>query len=79
MQIIKSAQKSMRSSARKQVQNLKVKQAYKGAVKEARVNKSDETIKKAYKALDKAAKQGVIHSNKASRLKSRITKNVVAK
>ena len=79
MPIIKSAQKRMRSSARKETQNLKVKQAYKGAVKEARANKSDETVKIAYKALDKAAKRGVIHNNKASRLKSRISKNAASK
>ena len=79
MPIIKSAKKRMRSSARKKAQNLVVKQAYKGAVKEARANKSDKTIKTAYKALDKAAKRGVIHKNKASRLKSRLSKQSVSK
>lgn len=79
MPIIKSAQKRVRSSARKQAQNLKVKQAYKKAVKEVRANKSDSTIKTAYKALDKAAKRGIIHKNKASRLKSRISKNRASK
>lgn len=79
MPIIKSAQKRVRSSARKRAQNLKVKQAYKKAVKEVRANKSTDTIKMAYKALDKAAKRGIIHKNKASRLKSRISKNTASK
>ncbi|MDD5606007.1 MAG: 30S ribosomal protein S20 [Patescibacteria group bacterium] len=77
MPIIKSAKKRMRSSARQKALNLSVKQAYKSSVKTARAQKSDETVKQAFKALDKAAKRGVIHPNKAARLKSRLAKSAV--
>lgn len=74
MPIIKSAKKRMRSSARKKTQNLITKQAYKVAVKTARAGQTPETMKQAHKALDKAANKGVIHHNKAARLKSRLAK-----
>ena len=37
---------------------------------------SQDAIKKAIQALDKAAKRGVIHSNNAARRKSRLTKKL---
>ena len=74
MPIIKSAKKRVRSSAKKQASNLPYRAAYKAAVKKARADKSSENVILAYKALDKAAKKGVIHRNKAARLKSSIGK-----
>lgn len=74
MPIIKSAKKRVRSSARKQESNTPYRTAYKAAVKKARVEKKDENVVAAYKALDKAAKKGVIHQNKAARLKSSVGK-----
>lgn len=105
MPITKSAKKALRVSKRRHTINLRVKRAYKGAVKDVRktathvtteARKKDETQKKrtktaiteaqkknearkntlskAYSELDKAAKKGIIHKNKASRLKSRLAK-----
>ena len=79
MPIIKSAKKTLRSSLRKRVYNVRRQEAMKGAVKE--VTKAISTGKKedvaakmsaAYQAIDKAAKRGVIKKNTAARKKSRL-------
>lgn len=77
MPIIKSAKKALRQSKKRRVRNLARLNAYRTAVKNfkklAAAGKKDEAKKylpKVYKALDKAAKTGVIKPNKASRLKS---------
>lgn len=81
MPITKSAKKAQRQSKRRQVFNLRRKRAYKDALKDIKnlvaEKKKEEAAKllpKLYKALDKAAKTNTIKKNKASRLKSRITK-----
>lgn len=82
MPIIKSAKKALRVSLDKKeindVTRAKIKNAVKG-VKIAAKNedkKVAEILSKAYRELDIAAKKNVIHKNKASRLKSRLTKLV---
>lgn len=81
MPITPSAKKALRQSLRRRERNLQKKEAYKKAIKEYRklvVEKKVEEAKKllpaVYKALDKAAKTGVIHRNKAGRLKARLIK-----
>ena len=83
MPITKGAKKAVRSQTRKQVFNRRKKELMKKAVKEIKdlVNdkKIDEAATKlpeAYKAIDKAAKRGVIKNNTADRKKSRLTKMV---
>jgi len=80
MPIIKSAKKALRVGRRRKIENdlirAKVKSAIKGA-KSSITNKKDDVASKIetlYKELDSAAKNNVIHRNKAARLKSRITK-----
>jgi len=80
MPLIKSAKKAMRTSLRQKEENdltrAKVKNAVKG-FKIALTQKSKETqelLKNAFKELDIAAKKNVIHKNKASRIKSRLSK-----
>ena len=79
----KSAAKAMRQSAKRRVQNLAKKEAFKKAVKEVRKliaagkkSEAAEAIKTAMKTLDKAIKTGIIHKNTASRKKSRLAKAV---
>ena len=78
MPITESAKKALRQSKTRRVKNLRKIRVYKENVKEFRklvkAGKFDDAKKllpKVYKALDKAAKTGVIKKNKASRLKSR--------
>jgi len=80
MPITKSAKKALRSSARKRVFNVDRKNEMKEVLKKAKKliseNKKSEAeklIPEAYKAIDKAAKRGVIKKNNASRKKSRLT------
>lgn len=84
MAITRSAKKADRGSKRKQVFNLRRKREMREAVKEVTktaatdTTKATELLSGAYKAIDKAAKRGVIKANTAARKKSSIAK-VVAK
>lgn len=82
MPITKSAKKALRQNIRRHERNLKNKKALKTAVKnykKAAGTSKEEAIKllpKVYKALDKAAKRKLIKKGKASRLKSRLSKQI---
>lgn len=84
--ITKSAQKAHRQSLRKHAQNLQRKEAlrdvlknYKKLVSAKNMELAQSELAKVYKALDKAAKVNLIKDNKASRLKSRLSKLLVLK
>ncbi|MBI3495613.1 30S ribosomal protein S20 [Candidatus Berkelbacteria bacterium] len=68
----KSAKKALRAARRKRAGNLRYQLSIKQLVKKAKTGKFDAGVLAA--ALDKAAKVGVIHRNKAARLKSRLMK-----
>ncbi len=83
MAITKSAKKAIRVSKRKKVYNDLRKNAAKSAVKDIRreITKKDKVaaeklLAQAFKALDKAAKRGVLKKGNASRRKSRLAKAV---
>ena len=75
----KSAEKRVRSSRRKeQINRLhrgRARTADKKArllIREGQLEEAREAVREAQAALDKAAKKGVIHQNKADRRKSRL-------
>lgn len=72
-----SAKKAIRSSERKKVINIRTKRAFREAAK-AVTGKGDDkaNLSKAFKAIDKAAKNNVIHKNTAARYKSALSKKV---
>lgn len=75
MPITQSAKKALRQNKRRRVRNLAATAAWKKAVKQAKKTPRDkELLARAYQALDKAAKRGVIKKNTASRKKSRLTR-----
>ena len=86
MPVIKSAKKALRGSERKRIFNLRRKRAMKEAVKTVtklvsikKSKEANEELPKAYKAIDKAVKRGVVKKNTAARKKStlsRLIKNV---
>lgn len=83
MPITKSAKKALRGSEKKKVFNLRRKRVMKDTVKEvtksitAKNKKEAEAkLSEVYKAIDKAAKNGVIKKNTADRKKSRISKSI---
>ena len=74
MPVLKHAKKKLRQDKVRTLRNKAIRSGYKDAVKAAKANPTDETIKKAYSEVDKAAKHNIIHENKAARLKSAITR-----
>lgn len=83
MAITKSAKKRIKSSERKAVFNIRRARVMKDSVKEVTgalvakdTKKAQELLSKAFQALDKAAKRGVIKKETAARKKSRLAKKV---
>lgn len=80
MAITKSAKKALRVSDTKRVFNDRIRKALKANVKTARasiVSKGTniaESVRLAFKALDKAAQRGTIKAGNADRKKSRLAK-----
>lgn len=77
---LKSSKKDLRRIAKRRARNLGTKSALKTYVKKARAaagsDAENPTLRVAVKALDKAAKRGIIHPNQAARRKSRLMKAV---
>lgn len=83
MAITKGAKKTVRGSERKRVFNIRRNNAMRDIVKDIKkaiiAGKGDEAKKmlpEAYKAIDKAAKRGVIKENTAGRKKSRLSASI---
>lgn len=75
MPITKSAKKALRQNIRRRARNLQRARAMKDAIKKTLRTKGDEqkaAVAAAYKAIDKAAKRGIIKKNTAARKKSRL-------
>ncbi len=67
-----SARKSLRVGERRNVENRKIKLNIRQVMKKA----SAETLPEVFRVLDKAAKNNVIHENKAARLKSNVSARI---
>lgn len=74
MPLIKSAIKKLRKDKVRKARNQKRELAFKALIKKARGKPTPMNLRAVYSALDKAAKVHLIHPNKASRLKSRLSK-----
>lgn len=79
MAITKGAKKANRSSQRKRVFNTRRKNAMSDSVKEVKKlitsgakDEAAQALSRAYQAIDKAKKNGVIKANTASRKKARL-------
>lgn len=85
MPITKGAAKANRQSEKKRIFNIRRKNVLTDIVKDVNkaiasgdAAKAKEMLPKAYQAIDKAAKRGVIKENTAARKKSRLTIRVKA-
>lgn len=83
MPITKSAKKALKQNRRKRVFNVRRISKMRSLIKESKIlindKKKGEALKilpQVYKAIDKAAKRGVIKKNTASRKKSRLVKAI---
>lgn len=81
--ITKSAKKALTQNKKRKIRNLVKKTRFKKLLKELgalisqeKFEKAAELLPQAYKALDKAAKSGVIKKQKADRKKSQIAKMI---
>lgn len=74
MPVIKSAKKKLRQDKKREKSNDLLRKNLAQAVKIAKKQKTSEKIRLAVKIADKASKKGVIHKNKASRIKSALSK-----
>lgn len=79
MPITAGAIRKLRADKRKTVMNGRVRRGYKKAVSDTRKKATAANLTKAFSQLDRAAKKGTIHKNKANRLKSRLAKLMQAK
>lgn len=71
MPIIKSAKKRVKTAKKAAIRNSKTKRALKASLKTFAAKPSQKSLTEAQSNIDKAAKKGVIHKNKAARLKKR--------
>lgn len=74
MPVLESSKRTLRRQRRRAMINQRVRRAYKATVKAMRQDPNLENLRRAFSKLDMAAKKGVIHKNKASRLKSRLSR-----
>ncbi len=76
MPITKGALRKQRADTRKTRVNRRIKDKYKTEVTKARKKPTLKGLSELFSNIDKATKKGVMHKNKASRLKSRLAKLV---
>ncbi len=74
MPILKQAKKKMRHDTIRREQNELKLQQLKKAVQTTRKKPTAANLVKAFSVIDKTAKPGLLHQNRASRLKSRLAK-----
>jgi ribosomal protein S20 len=78
MPIIKSAKKRVRVAKKASIRNSKTKRNLRSALKTFSKSPSSKSHSSVQSEVDKAAKKGVIHKNKAARLKRRAAKSAKA-
>jgi small subunit ribosomal protein S20 len=78
MPIIKSAKKRVRTARKAAVRNSKTRRSLRTAIKAFVKSPTSKSHSTAQSHLDKAAKKGVIHKNKAARLKRQAAKRAKA-
>ena len=78
MPVIKSAIKKLRQSLARTARNRSVKRQIKEKIAQFKVKPTVKTFASLSSSLDKAAKSNLFHPNKSARLKSRLSKFLVA-
>lgn len=77
MPVIKSAIKKLRQDKRRTAVNNRVRKNVEIVLAKAKKETKDfKVIASAYSEIDKAAKKGLLHKNKASRMKAMLAKKV---
>jgi len=79
MPITSSAKKALRQAKRRTAVNQLIKSRTKTAMDAFKKNLSAETLSMAFSRIDRAAKRGIMHRNKAARLKSQLANKAKSK
>lgn len=74
MPVTKTAKRALRGSKRKEIINKIIMSRLEIAIKLAKKLKSKKTVETAASLADRASKTSTIHKNKASRIKSQLSK-----
>lgn len=74
MPVTKTAKRALRSSKNKETVNKFIVGSLEVAIRQAKKSKTLQKVVKAVSLADRAAKKKVIHKNKASRIKSQLSK-----
>ena len=76
MPVIQSAKKKLRQDKNRTTVNRIYRNKLRLTLRVAKEKKTKVAVRQAYQAVDRAVKLGIIHRNKAGRLKSRLMKLV---
>jgi len=79
MPVIKSAKKKLKADRKRASANRKIRSLVEVAIKKTEKTLSQKSIQNAFSVVDKAVKNKIIHKNKASRIKSRLSKLLLGK
>ncbi len=74
MPLLKHAKKKMRQDKKRTLRNKRVRSMYRELLKKAKQKPTKDNVSLAFSSLDKAAKNHLIHKNKAARMKSSLAK-----
>lgn len=74
MPVIRSAKKKLRADKKRESANKKAQAFINLVIKKAQRKPTPESIRKAFKAIDKGVKKNIFHKNKGARVKSRLSK-----
>lgn len=74
MPVTRSAKKKLRADRKRESANKKMDAFVKLSIKKAQRKPTTKSIQEAFRIIDKSVKKNIIHKNKASRIKSRLSK-----
>jgi small subunit ribosomal protein S20 len=79
MPVIKSAKKKLKVDRKRESANKKAKALIDLLIKKAQKKPTEKNVQDAFRAIDKGVKKDIFHKNKASRIKSRLSKLISKK
>jgi len=79
MPVIKSAKKKLKVDRKRESANKKVEAFINLTIKKAQRKPTLESIRQAFKVIDKGVKRNIFHKNKAARIKSKLSKLILKK
>jgi small subunit ribosomal protein S20 len=74
MPVIKSAKKKLKVDRKRESANKKAEAFIDLLIKKTKKNPTEKNLQEAFRAIDKGVKKDIFHKNKASRIKSRLSK-----